>query len=104
MAQPLKTENITINAVLPAFVVTNLAPGPLNSIWPKEHTTPMSTILKAFNLYLDTDKTGHIGECSLEEIYFRTQPEYPNESQRWVVEESGGLWAQGYPDPLKSES
>jgi 15-hydroxyprostaglandin dehydrogenase (NAD) len=101
MSQPLLTENITINAVLPAFVITNLAPGPLNSIWPTEHTTPMSTILKAFNKYLDTDKTGQIGECSLEEVYFRTQPEYANASQKWLVEDSGSLWEKAYPPPAK---
>jgi hypothetical protein len=99
MAQPLRAENITINAILPAFVITNLAPGPLNSIWPKEHTTPMSTILRAFNLYLDTDMTGQIGECSLEEIYFRVQPEYANASQKWIIEESGDLWERAYPPP-----
>lgn len=89
MAKPLKTENITINAVLPAFVITNLAPGLLNSIWPKEHATPMSTILKAFNLYMGTDKTGQIVECSLDQIYFRTQLRYANESQVWC---HGAKW------------
>lgn len=101
MAQPLLAENITINAVLPAFVITNLAPGPLNSIWPKEHITPMSTILKAYSFYLDTDKTGQIGECSLEEIHFRTQPEYANASQKWIVEDSGSIWEKAYPVPSK---
>lgn len=64
----------------------------------------MSTILKAFNLYLDTDATGQIGECSLDEIHFRKQPEYPNESQKWIMENSGSLWAQAYPAPPEYES
>lgn len=61
----------------------------------------MSTILEAYNLYLDTDKTGHIGECSLDEICFRTQPDFANASQKWIVEESGSLWKQAYPPPPK---
>lgn len=95
-AKPLLAENITINAVLPAFVLTNLPPTPLRDLWPKEHTTPMSTILRLYGMYLDSDMTGQIGECTLNEIHFREKPEYSNESQRWIVEESGALWEQGY--------
>lgn len=99
MAPPLLAENITINAVLPAFVLTNLPPIPLRDVWPKEHETPMSTILRLYDMYLDSDMTGRIGECTLEEIHFREPPDFSNESQKWIVEESAGLWEQGYPHP-----
>ena len=101
MARPLLVENITINALLPAFVATNIQPGQLNSIWPKEHLTPMSTLLRLYHIYLDTDKTGQVGECTRDEIHFRSQPEFANESQRFVVEDSGSLWEQAYPAPEK---
>ena len=96
MAPPLLAENITINALLPAFVMTGIASPALKAIWPKEHTTPMSTLLRLYNTYLDTDKTGQIGECSLNEIYFRTQQAFSNESQRWLIEDSASLWEKAY--------
>ncbi|KAA8912027.1 hypothetical protein FN846DRAFT_897566 [Sphaerosporella brunnea] len=98
MAPILAKEKITINAVLPAFVPTGLAPPGLIDAWPKEHITPMSTVLKAFNMFVDNDEmTGETGECSLDTVYLRKQPEYANESQRWGREEGGKVWALVYP-------
>jgi 15-hydroxyprostaglandin dehydrogenase (NAD) len=99
MAPILKKENITINSVLPTFVPTGLAPPALVGAFPKENITPMSTILKCFNIFIDDDEmNGEIGECSLETVYLRKQPQYSNESQRWEREGVGNVWPLVYPD------
>jgi len=97
MAPILKTENITINAVMPAFVPTGLAPPGLVEAWPKENITPMSTVIKCFNMFIDGEMNGQTGECSQETVYLREQPAYANESQRWGREEGGKVWASVYP-------
>ncbi|KAF8244232.1 NAD(P)-binding protein [Wilcoxina mikolae CBS 423.85] len=98
MGPVLKKENITINSVLPAFVPTGLAPPGLIEAWPKEHITPMSTVIKCFNMFIEDDEmTGQTGECSQGTVYLRKQPEYANESQRWGREEGGKVWASVYP-------
>lgn len=37
-------ENITVNAICPAFISTNLCPPAVLARWPKEHITPLSTV------------------------------------------------------------
>jgi 15-hydroxyprostaglandin dehydrogenase (NAD) len=90
-------ENIRLNCVCPAFVPTNLAPSSLLQAMPKEHVTPMSTIVRAFqNFASDPSLVGKAAECSLGEIYYRDQVDYCNESERWMGEESARLWEEGY--------
>ena len=47
-ASLLAKDSIRLNAVLPAFVPTNLAPPGLVDAWPAEHVTPVSTVVGAF--------------------------------------------------------
>lgn len=94
-----RQDKISINAILPAFVPTNLCPPHVLHLFPKEHITPMSTVLKAFDTFLDDDNmTGQTVELSLENpgMYFRTQPEWANASQRWLGEESKSFWDEAY--------
>ncbi|PVI06941.1 NAD(P)-binding protein [Periconia macrospinosa] len=93
----LVKENITVNAICPAFIPTNLPPPEILAAWPKEHITPMSTAIKAIDAFLDDDTmTGQTVELSQENIYFRKQLDYVNESQRWVGEDSQSIWNAGY--------
>ena len=60
----------------------------------------MSTVIKAFDTFLDNDKmTGETVELSLDQLYFRKQVDYPNESQRWIGTKSLDLWEQAYAKP-----
>jgi len=60
----------------------------------------MSTVIKAFDTFLDNDKmTGETVELSLDELHFRKQVDYPNESQRWIGTKSQALWEQAYEKP-----
>jgi len=96
-------EGITVNAICPAFIPTNLCPPEVLKRWPKEHITPLSTVNKAIDAFLADDKlTGQAVELSQENIYFRQQVDYPNESQRWMGEESDKIWNEGYmKEPVK---
>jgi len=93
----LRDFNITINAILPGFVATGLAPAGLVDRWPKEYVTPMTTVLRAFDLFLgEKDMTGQCVELSGEDICPHSVPKYPNEVSRWLHEESKSLWAEAY--------
>ncbi|CAI6338809.1 unnamed protein product [Periconia digitata] len=98
-AGPVLTANdsITVNAICPAFIPTNLPPPEILALWPKEHITPLSTALKAIDAFLADDAmTGQAVELSQENIYFRKHVEWANESQRWCGEDSGKIWDAGY--------
>ncbi|KAL5116797.1 hypothetical protein ACEQ8H_005278 [Pleosporales sp. CAS-2024a] len=91
------SQGITVNALCPAFVPTNLCPPEVLARWPKEHMTPLATVTKAIDALLaDDDLTGQAVELSQDEIYFRSAVEYANESQRWIGLESDGIWNEGY--------
>lgn len=90
-------EGITVNAICPAFMVTNLCPPAILKVWPKEHITPLSTANKAIDAFLADDTlTGQAVELTQDDIFFRQPVDYPNESQRWIGTESYKLWDQGY--------
>ncbi|KAF2660703.1 NAD(P)-binding protein [Lophiostoma macrostomum CBS 122681] len=95
-------EGITVNCLCPGFIPTNLCPPGLLEIWPKEHITPLSTAIKAIDACLGDDTmTGQAVELSQENIYFRKMVDYPNESQRWIGEESLSLWDKAYEKPAE---
>ncbi|KAF3929414.1 hypothetical protein ABW19_dt0210041 [Dactylella cylindrospora] len=92
-------DNIRVNAICPALVPTAIFPGKVEDYFPLEHITPVSTIVSAYDtLITDTTKYGQVVECSQDKHYYRQQPEYPSESQRWVNEDSGPSWARAYAD------
>ena len=97
-ASLLKEENITLNAILPVCVPTGLAPpGLLDFMKEQGHITPMSTIMRAYDTFLeDRSMTGQTVEASLDQLFFRQPVEYPNESQRWMLEDAGTFWEEVY--------
>ncbi|QKX53807.1 uncharacterized protein TRUGW13939_00887 [Talaromyces rugulosus] len=93
-------ENIHVNAICPAFVPTALCPEEMLDRFPKEHITPMSTVIKVYDkLISDSSIYGQTVELSLDQLYFRTKPDYPNESQRWLGEDSAAFWEEAYKEP-----
>lgn len=94
-----KTARILVNTVLPGFVKTGLPPQGLIDVFPAEHVTPMSTILRAFEGFLEGDSSGRVVECSLQELHERKKGEgtgYVDESTRWLGEESHVLFRAAY--------
>ena len=77
--------NITVNAVCPALVKTNLAPPGLLEQFGEEKFTPMSTIMRCFSELADLEnvrdedwvekgKTGETVEGNIEELIYHTPP------------------------------
>lgn len=93
----LKGSSITLNCICPAFIKTNLCPPHIRDTFPEEHVTPMSTVMKAIDTFIDDDTmTGQTVELSLDQLYFRKQPEWANKSQKWLGEESAAFWEEAY--------
>ena len=100
----LKHENIALNCIMPGFVPTNTMPPGLLALWPCEHVTPVSTVLRAFNELVDENglveadgksqgldevpKSGCAVECSVDELFYRNPVEYANASQKFVTDQS----------------
>ena len=57
----------------------------------------MSTVLKAIDVFLDDENmTGQVVELSLDRLYFREQPDWANDSQRWLMTDSKEFWRQAH--------
>jgi len=103
---------------MPAFVPTALAPKGLVDAWPKEHITPVSTVVAAFVECMDEEgktgqgggggpvvsdgingevKTGQTVECVQDKLFYRAHVDFANESQAWMIGQTreGGLWTGG---------
>ncbi|KAK5013348.1 hypothetical protein LTR60_003914 [Cryomyces antarcticus] len=104
-----RASNITLNALCPAMVATGLAPPGLTDGFPAEHTTPMLTLLRAYDdlahfggVARDEWRTsprrpnGCIVECTLAETHYRDPPEAPNGSHQWMSTGSSEYWAKAY--------
>ena len=105
-------DNIAVNCVCPAFIDTGLIPPALLEAWPQKWVTPFSTLNRAFSELIDEDgkveqdgksegehgvvKTGQAVEVVVDNLFYRKPVEYPDESQRFLIEESikpDGLWS-----------
>ncbi|KEZ41758.1 hypothetical protein SAPIO_CDS6733 [Scedosporium apiospermum] len=85
MAPRLKAENITINCLCPGIISTRLTER-LMSLIPTEAITPIETVMKCYDRFINGDETGCTAEVSKDQIYLRDQPEYADEWQRWQAE------------------
>ncbi|KAK4942095.1 hypothetical protein LTR10_018131 [Elasticomyces elasticus] len=102
----LKHEGITLNCVMPGTVDTGLIPQPVLAQWPKEHLTPLDTVIRAYmELIGDWDratmservasdavdrdlKNGCAVECSADWLWYRDPVPFMDESMRFVAEQS----------------
>jgi 15-hydroxyprostaglandin dehydrogenase (NAD) len=76
----MQREGITFNAICPGWVETGLAPPGMIDFVRKncpEIITPMATIMKAYNMFLDSDMSGNAVECTGELAEPRPQPDVP---------------------------
>ena len=83
MASHLNDVGVTINCICPGVVATGLTE-PMLNLWPKEKLTPYTTIMKAYDRFLDGAETGCVAEISTENIYLRDQYAYGDEVQEWI--------------------
>jgi len=78
--------NITINALLPVLVETNIWPEHAKHLVDDTQLTPTSTVCKAFDQFLDSEMTGQTMELALDQLIFRQQQDYTNDNARWMCE------------------
>ena len=105
-------DNVAVNCIMPAVVETGILPGRLKELWPKGWLTPLSTMVRAFVELIDEKgavandgksdgkdgvvKTAQAVECALDKLYYRDPVPPPDESQKFMVEDSvkpDGVWA-----------
>ncbi|KAF2751625.1 15-hydroxyprostaglandin dehydrogenase [Sporormia fimetaria CBS 119925] len=90
-------ESITVNCICPGVIATNLCPPEILQCFPKEHITPLSTVIKAIDAFLGDDgMTGLVVELSQENICFRDMVEGANESQKWLGTKGDEIWDKAY--------
>ena len=76
---------VTVNCVCPGLVPTPLV-GTLSEVCPPEFLTPVSTVVKAIEGFInDSSVTGQAAECSGEKIYYRPMHEYSDEGMLILV-------------------
>ncbi|TKA69027.1 hypothetical protein B0A55_07262 [Friedmanniomyces simplex] len=84
--------DITINALLPVMIETNLMPEAIRPLWDENQLTPMSTAVKAIDRILRDEKlTGQTIELSLDQLVFSQQQAYSTLNAKWMCEEHR-LW------------
>lgn len=83
MASQLTESGVAINCICPGMVATGLTEAVI-SVLPKEKLTPYSTIMKAYDRFLDGVETGCVAEISTDNIYLRSQYEYGDQVQEWI--------------------
>ena len=79
-------DNISVNALNPALVDTNLMPKHVaEKFKDPRNWTAMSTVLKAFDAILaDKDLTGQTMELTTGEVVFKQQPDYSRQNIEWM--------------------
>ena len=118
----LASDGISVNAVLPGFVMTELTRPLMEALMPAEYITPMDTVLRAFDDLLkvevdeknadvqDTDgkdkmglngpgpkrKTGKCVEVCKGQLYYREPVEYCDNAMRWMFDDvmNEGFWTK----------
>lgn len=90
--------NITINAIAPAFVATNIDPN-LASIFAEKNLTPMSVILRAFDEFMDDElkHNGATAEGCVEGLFYRQPIEVLSDTlKRLKTTEGMRSWIESY--------
>ncbi|KEF57128.1 uncharacterized protein A1O9_07318 [Exophiala aquamarina CBS 119918] len=117
----MATDGIAVNCICPGYVDTGLTPNELTVLWPAGNITPISTLVRAYDeLISDTGtvvqdgksdgkdgqvKAGQSVECSVDRLFYRDPVPYPDESQKFLVEQSflpDGVWARGMAAALQN--
>lgn len=83
MASKLQESNIAINYVYLGMVLIALTNAIINHIL-RDKITPISTVLKAHDRFLNGNETSYATEISVDKIYLRDYVPFADEAQKWV--------------------
>jgi len=89
-----KDERIFINAILPGMVDTGIQTQDMMALYPKDHWTTIDAVIAAYDSFLNSEDAGQTTEVAINELIPRKQPEYGNESQRYI-------WGEWWPKMIK---
>ncbi|KAF2159454.1 hypothetical protein M409DRAFT_60801 [Zasmidium cellare ATCC 36951] len=94
----LISDNIAVNAILPAFIDTGLGPpGLIEKVRASGNSTSMETMMRAYQYLLEEDThRGKIVEASGENLYWREHPSFQDGIAKWLVEHPEGVWKEAY--------
>ena len=91
-----------MNCICPGLVPTNIMPEVISQATPKEFVTPLSTIVRAVEGFINDDSLqGQVAECSAESITYRPPNEYKDEATKYIY--SGAAVAASDPEVLKMQ-
>lgn len=90
--------NISVNCILPSFVVTGITIPPLVAVIPKQYITPMETMMEGFDTFLNDveRKTGQVLDISIDKVYFKKPVDYVDDSEKWLVEDSADFFTKAF--------
>lgn len=84
--------NISINAILPTLIETNLMPEAIRPLWDRKQLTPMRTALDAVDAFMKDEKTtGQTVELCLDQLVWSQQKEFATANSKWMCQERE-LW------------
>ena len=88
----LSRQDIAINAICPTMISTNILPADFWHLWDSKDMTPMSTAMRALDMLIeDRSIHGQILELTLEDVIFKTKPEYSTPNIKKMIEQPE-LW------------
>lgn len=74
-----------MNCVCPGLVPTKIMPDAITQATPKEHVTPLTTVVQAVEGFINDDSLqGQAAECSAQSITYRPQLEYADEATKFI--------------------
>ena len=109
--QVYASDNVGVNCILPGLVNTSIIPAGFAAQMPKHFITPFAMLNRAFDELIDWEgkveqdgvsngqdgkvKLGQAVEVGVTKLYYRQQVEYPDDIQRFLVEDAdkpNGWW------------
>jgi 15-hydroxyprostaglandin dehydrogenase (NAD) len=85
MGQRHDGEGIRVCGLVPGLVPTTIMPKEILDRTDKELITPVSHIVTAINDILNSDRNATVCEASVDQLFYRDPPEFPDVAQRRVI-------------------
>lgn len=85
MGQRHEEEGIRVCALVPGLVPTTIMPKEIIDRVDKSLITPVSHIVTAINDMLSNGRNGTVCEASVDQLFYRDPPDFPDVAQRRVI-------------------
>ena len=85
MGQRHADEGIRVCALVPGLVPTTIMPRDILDRTDACLITPVSHICTTINDMLESDRNATVCEASVDKLFYRDQPDFPDDAQRRVI-------------------